>query len=160
MVQVIISAGEENKNVRSDHESNEDEYFNGARSSDENSNVLKRKGKGAKANNYENCTSRNYTEGMVEMKKSVWRTFKRIVKSKKGQKRVKRLFGKHRNISFEEDDFNKRIVSDAENISVIPKVCNKNNIFNSCYAINKLKSDEMIKDIPLAKVFLILVPYI
>ena len=33
-VQPIISAGEENKKVRSGHENNEDEYFNSARSSD------------------------------------------------------------------------------------------------------------------------------
>lgn len=93
------------------------------------------------------------------MKKSVLRTFKRIVKSEDGQKLVKKLFDEHRNyLSFDEDDFIKRIAVDAKMITVNPENCDKNNIFNRCYELNKLKSDEMIKDIPLVKVFLILVP--
>ena len=71
------------------------------------------------------------------------------------------MFKKHRrNLSFDEDDFNKRIALDAKMITVNPENCDKNNIFNRCYKHNKLNSDEMIKDIPQVKVFLMLAPYI
>jgi hypothetical protein len=91
------------------------------------------------------------------MKMSVLRTFKSILRTEDGQNFVRELFGLH-NISFDENDFNTRIVKDAIRISAKPHADNDDNTFSDLYTNKKSERNKMNKDLNLIKVFLILVP--
>ena len=134
-----ITTREEDKN--SDVESNQDESINGEMSIDD-----------------ENSPTRQSTKVVAQMKMSVLRKFKSILRTEDGQNLVRGEFVLHK-ISFDENHFT-RIVADAIRIRAKYHADNDNNIFSDLYTNKKLERKKMNKDLNLIKVFLILVPYL